>query len=81
MRSRVCLKTLLGGQLGLCERLVVGFVRRNALMRRGSAASIRSHIHVAATPAECSDGSQGAFDCVLEHRLGGGVTFGVERHE
>jgi len=55
MRSRFCLKTLLHGLLDLFERLVVGFARRIALIRLGSAASIRSHIRGAATPADFSD--------------------------
>jgi len=55
MRSRFCLETLLGRLLGLVERLVVGFARRIVLIRLGSAASIRSKIHGAATPAEFSD--------------------------
>jgi hypothetical protein len=55
MRTRLCLKTLLGRLLGLFERLFVGFARRIALIRLGSAASIRSKIRGAANPAEFSD--------------------------
>jgi hypothetical protein len=55
MRTRLCLKTLLSRLLGLFERLFVGFTRRIALIRLGSAASIRSKIRGAANPAEFSD--------------------------
>jgi hypothetical protein len=51
----LCLKTLFGRLLGLFERLFVGFARRIALIRLGSAASIRSKIRGAANPAQFSD--------------------------
>jgi hypothetical protein len=51
LRARLCLKT----PLGLFERLVVAFARRIALIRLGSAASIRSKIRSAANQAEFSD--------------------------
>ena len=41
----LCLQTPLGRLPGLCERLVVGFARRIALMRLGSAGSVRRAIH------------------------------------
>jgi hypothetical protein len=53
--ARLCLKTLLGRLLGLFEQLFVGLARRIALIRLGSAASIRSKIHDAADPAQFSD--------------------------
>jgi hypothetical protein len=53
--TRLCLKTLFGGLLGLFEWLIVVFARRIALIRLGSAASIRSKIHGAANPSEFSD--------------------------
>jgi hypothetical protein len=55
MRLRLCLKTLLVRLLGLFERLFVGFARRIALIRLGSAASIRSKVRGADNPAEFSD--------------------------
>jgi hypothetical protein len=52
---RLCLKTLLGRLRGLCERLFVGFARRIALIRLGSAASIHAKIPGTANLAEFSD--------------------------
>ena len=53
--ARLCLKTLSGRLLGLFERPFVGFARRIALIRLGSAVSIRSKIRGAADPAQFSD--------------------------
>jgi len=52
---RLCLKTLRDRLLGLFERLFVGFARRIASIRLGSAASIHSKIRGAANLAEFSD--------------------------
>jgi hypothetical protein len=46
---------MLGRLLGLFEQFFVGFARRIALIRLGSAASICSEIHGAASPAQFSD--------------------------
>jgi hypothetical protein len=46
---------LLGRLLGLFEQLFVGLARRIALIRLGSAASIRSKIHGAANTAQFPD--------------------------
>jgi len=39
---RLCLKTLFGLLVGLCDRFFVGFAHRTAVMRLGSTTSIRA---------------------------------------